>query len=120
MLERLRHWPEAAGLLAAIGFGLLFFALTDPKTVPSAFFIVGFGVLMVGLYCLLKLIGRFSGLQARLRPFTYKTLLIGGTLLPTMLLALQSIGQLTPRDVVTLLVFFAGAYFYVSRLRGAE
>ena len=36
--------------------------------------------------------------------------------LPVGLLLLQSIGQLTVRDVITILAFFGVAYFYIVRL----
>jgi hypothetical protein len=118
MFEKLKRLPELLGLAGAVCAGLLFFALTNPKTVPPAFFIVGFVILMVGLYCSLRLVERLSGLQGRLRPFTYNVMLFGGTLLMTMLLALRSIGQLDLKDVLILLVLFVGGYWYLNRLRG--
>jgi len=40
--------------------------------------------------------------------------------LPTLLLAMQSVGQLTIRDIVTLFVFFGITYFYMSRMSIAK
>jgi hypothetical protein len=116
--NRFRQLPELAILAATILFGLVFFSLTDPKTLPPALLIVGFIILMVGIYCVLRLLAKALGLRGRLKSFQYHSLLIGGTLLPVMLLALQSIGQLMPRDILTLVILFAAGYFYLSRMYG--
>lgn len=50
------------------------------------------------------------------RPLSANTrLAILGAALPTILLVLRSLGQLTVRDVVTVIALFAITYFYVGR-----
>lgn len=50
---------------------------------------------------------------SRLRSVRLSLVLAG---LPVSLMLLQSIGQLTPRDIITIFAFFALAYFYISRI----
>lgn len=115
-MRDLKQMPDLAGLLAGLLLGLVFFALTDPRRMPPAVLMVGFAIILAVLYCGLRLIGRTTGLQERLRPGQYQGLLFVGTVLPVLLLGLQSLGQLTPRDVVALVLVFAIGYFYISRL----
>lgn len=117
MLDKVKTLPELIGLGSTVALGLVFFTVTDPSKVPPAMFIVAFIILGAGWYCVLRLMARLGGLKERLKPFNYRSLLVGGTMIPLLLLALQSIGQLTARDVITLLVFCGGVYFYLSRLR---
>jgi hypothetical protein len=56
-------------------------------------------------------------LKERLRPLEYNGLVIGVAALPVILMALQSIGQLTIRDTITLAIIFVAGYFYISRQR---
>jgi hypothetical protein len=118
-MRLLKRLPELAVLLALCLCAVTFFAVTNPKNVPPIVLVAGF-VLLLGIwYCLLRLAMRLSGAQERLTGGQYNGLLLGLTIVPIMLLALQSIGQLTARDVVTLSVLFAAGYFYVSRMSSA-
>lgn len=118
--ERLKRIPELTVLAACAVAGGLFFTLTDPKTIAPGIFIIAFVILAVALNAVLRLVGRLSGLRTRLKKVRYNGLLVGGTVLPVMLLALQSIGQLTVRDTLTLIVLFVAGYFYLSRLYGSR
>jgi hypothetical protein len=113
--QMLKKWPELS-MLGGFGLAaLILFSLTNPGHVPPAVLVVGFFVLFGIFYSGLRLIGRVTGLQGRLRRLQYNALLIGGAALPVILLALQSIGQLTIRDAVTLVIIFVAGYFYISR-----
>src|SRR3712207_4195191 len=109
-LERIKRLPELALLLVLLAVGLLFFTLTNPNSVPLVFLVFGFLILAAIIYCTLRLIGKTTGLSNRVGAQKYSGLLIGGTVLPVALLALQSIGQLTLRDAVTLLILFVAGY----------
>jgi hypothetical protein len=85
---------------------------TDPATMPSFVLILPFALLFTIIWSI-----SFSGLRqngfSRLRAIRLSMLFAG---LPVSLLLLQSIGQLTIWDIITILAFFGLAYFYVSRL----
>jgi phosphatidylglycerophosphate synthase len=117
-LQMLKKWPDATMLGVFILVGLVLFTLTNPQHVAPAVLVVGFFVLFGIFYSALRLVGRKKGLKERLRPLQYNGLMIGAAALPVMLLALQSIGQLTIRDTITLIVIFVAGYFYVSRQQG--
>jgi hypothetical protein len=112
-LSELRSQP--LGYLIVIAIGVLFFSLTGPRTMPSIILIAGFVVLAATIYSVLKLLLLVSGLQRRLRPSHMRGIVIAGTALPVLLLALQSIGQLTVRDFLAMSGLFVVGMFYVSR-----
>src|SRR4051812_28364630 len=92
-------------LLVAVLFG------TDPNHVFSFVLILPFILLfaLLTLICSVLFHRRgFSGLRS---------LRMGGFLagLPVILLIFQSIGQLTVRDVATILALFVISYFYITR-----
>jgi hypothetical protein len=103
----------------AIAVSLLFFSLVPPAA-PSALrlvtVLIGFVMLGLLLYGLLKLILVASGMQIRLRPLQRRAILLLGVCLPLLLIMLQSIGQLTIRDTLTLGGVFVVGIFYVLRI----
>lgn len=98
------------GICIAILFILL--VTTQPSRLPSLMLVVPFVLLFTAIWYF-----SFSVFQGnnmtRLRSARLSLVLAG---LPVSLLLLQSIGQLTVRDIVTIFAFFALAYFYISRL----
>jgi hypothetical protein len=118
MLDKLKQLPELAALPLLIIVGLLFFASTNPANLPPAALMVGFLFLAGVMYCLVRLVTRLSGLQDRLSKGKYNALLVTMTALPVILVAMQSIGQLTVRDAVTIGVLFLVFGFYISRMSG--
>ncbi len=102
------------GLIAA---GLLFFVLTTPRSVPSLFLIVGFVVLGGMIFSATRLFLMISGLDRRLPLRQRRSLLLTLTALPVLLLGMQSIGQLTVRDILTMTGLFLIGVFYVNRAR---
>ncbi len=114
-LERIQKW-----LLVGVVASLAFFGLTSPKSLPPPMLIVGFVVLGTLLYCVLRLLLLVTGLHTKLPAAYQRGLLLAGTILPVILLVMQSIGQLTMRDVLTLVGLFCIGVFYVGRVRRAQ
>ena len=103
-------------LSLAIGVcaGLLFilFLAVDPNQVPSSFLILPFALFFLTiLFAILLVMYSYSVTSGK------KALKIAsvGASAPTLLLVLQSIGQLTVRDFLVILILFVISYFYVSK-----
>src|SRR6187551_3471937 len=97
-------YVAGSSLLALL---VLFFAV-DPNKVPAFIliipFVLLFTILLTGLMYALEIKGMGEAKSLRMA--------ILGASLPILLLVLQSIGQLTIRDVLTVLLLFLLAYFY--------
>lgn len=105
-------------LLALLIVGsLVFFMVTDPQSVPPGVLIAAFGLILGICYLSLRLVFDFIGDKSAFMVRHRRTLLWGGAGLPVLVLVLQSIGQLTPRDLLTLLALFVAGSFYMTRLR---
>ena len=89
----------------------IMFLTISPNNVPSFLlvipFILLFTLLLSGIFYLLELRGVNSKKSLKIASLCAS--------LPILLLVLQSIGQLTIRDVLTVLLLFAISYFYISR-----
>lgn len=97
---------------------LLLFATTNPESVASAAFIGVFMLLYMLVYGVLLLVG--VGLRS-FEVITWSKKRLHRTVLalsgyPVFLVVLQSIGQLTIRDVVLVTGFFVLAYLYAGRI----
>jgi hypothetical protein len=111
-----RRVSRIAGLIA---LEVVLLALVNPANAPSVVLIVPFIALFFIIFLsALEVIGflrgedeKVAGLALR-RPWLVAGMVAGVTL---FMLFLQSIGQLTGRDVITMLVLFLVAYFYISR-----
>ncbi len=107
---------QAVGLLGLDG---LLFCTTDVSKVPSFIVIVGFGLLAATLYWIIRGLlraGRLYGLTIRRQRTVsfYLTGIVAG------LLALQSIGGLTHRDIMVLLPLSLIGYGYGVYLKNAR
>lgn len=91
----------------------LLFCLTDPANVPSFMLITGFLLVATSFYYLVRALIRASGLYGVKVPHPRRLALII-TAISGGLLALQSMGELTGRDIVVLLPLLALSYLYVS------
>jgi hypothetical protein len=91
----------------------LLLGATQPTKLPSFVLIVPFLLMFCALALGISLI-----IAWRSSKLTAKNVRIGalGAALPILLLVLQSIGQLTVRDVLIIVVLFVLAYFYVARM----
>lgn len=105
---------KRAIILSAGGIVLLLGLLmsTDPNGLSSFILIMPFILVFTIIWSLSFSSSRKRGIS-RLRSVRLSLVLAG---LPVSLMLLQSIGQLTPRDIVTILAFFGVAYFYISRI----
>jgi hypothetical protein len=107
---RRRHaWP----IISLIIIDLCLFTATNAASVTSFMLIVGFVLLAVTLYYLiyglLSLAGFYGvAIKQKRRPALYLTFLGGG------LIALQSIGELSSRDIAVILPLAVLGYLYVS------
>jgi len=107
---RTRHYLETFGLLV---LDIIFFTTTNTDKDPSYIIIVGFVLLFSSSYLFfyyvlsfLKLYGFPVGKKRRLA--TYLTVLVGA------LIALQSIGELTSKDVLVLVPIALIGYLYTG------
>lgn len=85
---------------------------TNPTKLPSILLIVPFILIFTAIWTYSFKLFQKSNVS-KLRSVRLSLVLAG---LPVSLLLLQSIGQLTMRDIITILAFFGLAYFYISRL----
>jgi len=95
---------------------VLLMGTTQPSHVPSLVLMVPFVILFVILStAAASLLGWGQGGP------TAKTLRTGAFIaaLPMLLLVLQSLGQLTLRDVATILILFSLTYFYISKIKAS-
>lgn len=95
-----------------IGVLLLMLVTTQPASLPSLLLVLPFVLLFTAIWYFSFSMFQQSSMS-RLRSARLSLVLAG---LPVSLLLLQSIGQLTIRDIITIFAFFALAYFYISRL----
>ena len=109
---------ERSVLLILMAVAILFFATTNPANVPPVVFMIGFGLLLAIMYLVVRLLARVFRLRERLSPSKYGSLVFTATVLPVLLIAMQSLGQLSLRDVITLALLFGIGFFYASRLSG--
>jgi hypothetical protein len=98
----------------------IFLLNTDPHRLPLILLIVPFGLIFVGLLLpILFLSERPSTLNSSSRQ---KRLLVAGCLagLPTVLLLLSSINQLTVKDVLLLAILVLLTVFYLKRVNALQ
>lgn len=87
--------------------------ITSPDNLPLPLLTAPFILIFAGLYLSLQLIlERFA---RDLRPRTRRGLSLTIAALPVLLLLLQSIGQLTPRDLIITLGLIALLLFYFRK-----
>jgi hypothetical protein len=90
---------------------------TQPAKLPSVVLIVPFALMfaILALTIALAVGWRHGGMSAR----ALRAGFLGATL-PILLLILQSVGQLTVRDALTLFALFAITYFYMSKVNAVR
>ena len=104
---------QSALLLVVDG---LFFGLTNPNTVNSVFLIVGFILLGLSFYLLIKIIFL---ILAKLGVGAKRSRRVAGFIsIPIcLLLALQSLGQLSIYDVLIAIPLVVLLYIYTTHIR---
>jgi hypothetical protein len=96
---------------------IIFLLSTSPKKLPSVMLVIPFALFFLALYLSAKTVLERNEEQSRqgaqvLRPRLGAFLAAG---FPVLLLVLQSIGQLTVKDLGTAVAIFTISYFYVAR-----
>lgn len=101
-------------ILGGVSAGLLviLFLSTDPQRVPSLLLIVPFVLFAILLFSIIRLVLYLFGLSS----VRSRQIAVIGSIIPMLLLGLQSIGQLTVRDAGTIALLTGLSYFYISRL----
>jgi hypothetical protein len=97
----------------------LFFGFTNPNSINSVYLIVGIilvGITFFGFLDLMLYILTRSGLNLRHR----KKLALYLTAMFVVLLALQTIGQLTFRDVIVIVPLVSLLYIYLTYVRSGS
>lgn len=102
--------------IITITVSLLFFSLVSPTAVPLVMLIVGFVMLGALFYAIWQLLLLASGLTPKLTTVQRRVIIVLGVFLPLLLIMLQSLGQLTVRDVLTLSGVFVVGAFYILQL----
>lgn len=118
MVDTIRRYGEPGGLAIVIVAAGAFFIFTNPKTTAAPLLVVGFLLLFSVILISLRLLLQYSGLSRKLPPAGRALMTWGFSMLAVVFLALQSIGQLTLRDVVMVLAVFATVSFYVLKVAG--
>ena len=108
--KHIKRWPIAL----VLGLDAAFFGFTDPSRVAAAMVMVGFGLFVANLYMVMSAFigiagwyGVSFGSHAR-RVAAVATGVISGAV------ALQSVGQLSVRDIIVVLPFAVILYMYTS------
>lgn len=109
--QKIQISVRLGGLLVVDG---LLFGLTDPVKLPSIVIVFAFGLLFATGYQVLRLL--LTGLHGWLPLGEGRIKRIAAIVsgLMTILLVMQSIGQLTIRDMTALVPLLAVLYFYFS------
>jgi hypothetical protein len=104
-------------IIASASILLLILCMTtDPKNAPSVVLIIPFILLLIILTVGIQLLLRYKKWpRSKIWRVSF-----GAACVPLALLILQSIGQLTLRDALTLIAFFFLAYFYAGRMAKAK
>lgn len=108
-------------LVASVCFSVglvMLFVFTNPDKIPAIIFVVVF-VLLYGLFVslgllVLSVLRRVEILMWQRSKIIKTAFSVAG--LPFILLLLQSLGQLTIKDVFLVMILFFLLYFYFSRL----
>jgi hypothetical protein len=106
--------PHAKTVIGLLVVDLIFFSLTDPLKVPSVLLIVAFLLFTITLYLAVRQgLKQIAAYGFQLGPGIRRlSLIVTGVI--SGLLALQSIGQLSSRDIWVLMPLALLTYLYVS------
>lgn len=91
----------------------LFFGLFSPSQ-SSWLLLPGFALLIATIYGVFTLLVRLMGKFITIKAAMQKKITVFGTFVIGVILALQSLGQLTPKDIITVIPLLAVLYLYIS------
>lgn len=103
---------KALLLLLSVLTLIVVFTATSPTDAPALLLVVPFVALFALLFVGLLFLFEHKGWPPARR---FRGAVVGAGV-PVVLLVLQSIGQLTVRDIFTIAAIFVILYFYLSRL----
>jgi hypothetical protein len=104
-------------LLIVIDMG--FFGLTDPNKVDSGLLIIGYLLLVVTLFAVMRLLARVISLYGVPKNQANRVMgMTGGVI--SLCLALSSVGELSMRDLVVILPLAALLYIYLFYAKAAK
>jgi hypothetical protein len=114
-MKRLRKYLGIVGLYV-LSFGVLL--LTNPQHTRPVFLVLPLLIFFIAIFLtLLALLGAFA--RRRGRKLSRNSIIAVAviTAFPVLLILLQSIGQLSVRDVVTLILIIVVLGLYISKIR---
>lgn len=114
MFNKIPHINRRKLYLGLLGLDTAFFTLTDPGKIDSVFLIIGFVLIAVTLYLLMSRLFALGGTYGLRFDRRSRQMALFGTGVIITLLALQSIGELTLRDLLVSVPFGIVAYAYLS------
>ena len=96
-----------------------FFGLTDPNKVDSGLLIIGYLLLVVTLFAVMRLLARVISLYGVPKNQANRVMgMTGGVI--SLCLALSSVGELSMRDLVVILPLAALLYIYLFYAKAAK
>lgn len=114
MFNKLPHSNKSRLTLVLLTLDGVFFTLTNPNNVDSAILFTGFILLSLTLYLLISRVCTWSRLYGfQFDRHTHRIALFGTGII-VGLMALQSLGELTTRDMIVALPLGAITYAYLS------
>ncbi len=114
MLKKIVFKSKLSLLLGILALDSAFFMLTDPNRVSSILLMVGFLLIVATIYVLfdrLYLIAQLYGLALGSKPRRFSLI---GTIVVAGLVGLQSMGELTARDLLVVVPLAIIMYLYLS------
>lgn len=113
-LQTAIHKESALGL-ALLTVSPLFLLTTNPDQLALPLLLVPFLLVFLTLYVLVRVIFRVAGFYDSLSIYKRRILLGMAATLPVLLLLLQSLHQLTTRDIALVVALGIGLTFYLLR-----
>jgi hypothetical protein len=92
----------------------LFFSLINPTNVYSVVLIIGFILLALTIYAMIDFLLQLADRIVPFRQYTKKRVALAVTLVLSLLIAMQSIGQLTSKDILATVPLVIVLSFYFS------
>jgi hypothetical protein len=109
--------PRLWYLIGLLVIDAVFFTATNPRTVPSFLLIIGLLLLIATLYWLYRALLLLAGVYIRPLRQQRRRLAVFLTATSAVLLALQSIQQLSLRDALVIVPLAVVLYIYVTFMK---
>jgi hypothetical protein len=111
-----KYIKSIAWLLVLYGGLFIFLSSTDPSKLSVGWLIVPFVWMFGAFYYTVRLVMRLFALTPSKNPKKSRLTAVFIAAVPTLLLLLDSIDQLTLKDVLLIVALGTGALFYANRL----